>query len=200
MTVMQPVTRPDPGALLAVVRHSGWRSALMRGGTALLLGLCALAWPETSLAVLLALLAGYAAVSGGAALVLAYRLTRAGVNARFLAFYAAVAFAAAAALVLWAAPTTSVMVTLFAAWMVVTGASELALAARLWRLLPHVWPLLLTAVASLAFAWALLAEPPWAARVAVRLVGLYAVLSGAFLLGMALKLRRWHTETVVLAA
>jgi uncharacterized membrane protein HdeD (DUF308 family) len=196
--------QPDSGALLVVVRHSGWRSALLRGGTALALGLCALAWPETSLAVLLALLAGYAAVSGGAALVLAYRLARAGVRARFLACYAAVALAAAAALVLWAAPTTSVMVTLFAAWMVVTGASELALAARLWRLVPHVWPLVwplvFTAAASLAFAWALLAEPPWAARVAVRLVGLYAVLSGAFLVGMALRLRRWHTEAVVLTA
>ena len=182
------------------VRH-GWRhgasgSAALRGVAALVLGLCALAWPEASLAVLLALLAGYTALSGGAALALAYRVARIGAPAWPLIVYAVVALAVTAAIALWAAPVTMVMVTLFAAWMVVSGLSELVLASRLHGVLPRVWPLALTGVASLAFAWVLLAEPPWAAAVAVRLVGIYAVLSGTFLLGLALRLRAWDAPAV----
>jgi uncharacterized membrane protein HdeD (DUF308 family) len=172
-------------------RHGASASAALRGLAALALGVCALAWPEASLAVLLALLAGYTALSGGAALALAYRVARFGAPAWPLIVYAVVALAVTGVIALWAAPVTMVMVTLFAAWMVVSGLSELVLASRLRGVLPHVWPLALTGVASLAFAWVLLVEPPWAAAVAVRLVGVYAVLSGAFLLGLAFRLRTW---------
>lgn len=182
----------DEARLVAATRHVGWRSAALRGLAALALGVGALAWPEGSLAVLLALLAGYTAVSGGAALTLAWRLGRVGARVWPTLMYALVALAFAAAIAFWAAPVTIAMAMLFAAWMVVSGVSELALAWRLRGALPHVWPLALTGVASLAFAWVLLAEPPWAAPVAIRLVGVYAVLTGAFLLGMALRLRWWR--------
>ena len=182
-------------------RHHGWRhavsrSAALRGTAALALGVCTLAWPEASLALLLALLAGYTALSGGAALTLAYRVARVGAPAWPLILYAVGALAVTAAIALWAAPAALVITTLFAAWMVVNGLSELLLASRLRGVLPHVWPLALTGVASLAFAWVLLAEPPWAAAVAVRLVGVYAVLSGVFLLGLALRLRAWRGPAV----
>lgn len=184
--------------LLVVARHSGWRGAALRGAGAVALGVWALAWTDASLGVLLTLLAGYAAFSGAAALVLAYRLGRAGLRAWPAAAYALVAFVVVVALALWAAPMTAVMVTLFAAWMVVTGAAELALAARWRALLPHAWPLVLTGVASLSFAWVLLAQPALAAHVAMRLVGAYAVLTGVFLLGMAFRLRRWHAAAAAL--
>lgn len=185
-----PLRAGDPAALLGVARHGGWRGTALRGLAAVAFGLCALAWPEASLAVLLAVLTGYTAFAGGTTLVIAMQLARVGVRAWPLALYAVVALAAAAAIALWPAPATVLLVTVFAAWMVVAGSVELALTLRLRRVLPHVWPLGVVALTSLSFAWVLLAQPRWAAGVALRLVGLYALTTGAFLLGVAFRLRR----------
>lgn len=193
--VIDPAAPPyAPLHLVRAARHAGWRGAAARGLGAVALGVCALAWPEASLAVLVALLAGYTLVAGGTALAVAVRVARAGHRAWPVLLYALVALAVAAALAFWPAPATYALVTLFAAWMVAAGVAELALARRMRGVLPHVWPLAAAGAASLAFAWVLLAQPAWAAGVAIRLVGIYAVVTGAFLLGLALRLRRWHTS------
>jgi uncharacterized membrane protein HdeD (DUF308 family) len=200
---MHTIVRPSPygspaagaaPALTPAARHAGWRAAALRGIGALVLGLCALAWPEASLALLLALLTGYSLFAGGAALTLGLRLARAGARAWPMLGYAILALAVAAALAFWPRPATLTLVTLFAAWMVAAGAAEIALALRLRGVLRHVWPLAATGLTSLAFAWVLLAEPSWAVAVAIRLVGIYALVTGAFLLGMALRLWRWHAS------
>ena len=173
-------------------RHHTWRSAYARGLAAVALGLCALAWPDASLVVLVAMLTGYTALAGGAAFTAGVQLARAGAPAWPLLTYALVALAVAAGLAFWPAPATVWLVTVFAAWMVASGVAEIALAVRLRGVLPHVWPLAATGVTSLAFAWVLLARPAVAHSVALRLVGIYALVTGAFLIGMAIRLRRDH--------
>lgn len=181
-----------PSALHDATRQGGWLAAAVRGVAAIALGLCALTWPELTLALLLALLAGYAAVTAGTALAVGQRVARAGGTAwPFLAF-AGATLACIAALLWWPEPVTVVVVTMFAAWMVLAGAAELALAVRLRGVIAHVWPLAIVGAMSLGFAWVLLADPAWAAGLAIRLVGLYALLTGVFLLGLAVRLRRWR--------
>ncbi|MGZ8376077.1 MAG: HdeD family acid-resistance protein [Gemmatirosa sp.] len=201
--IARSLARGDPDArlgaasLLVVARQSGWHASAIRGIVAVVLGACALAWPEESAVILIALLTGYAALTGGSTLIVAVQLARAGLRAWPLALYAAVALMTAATLAFWPSPAALAMATLFAAWMVVAGTAELALAWRLRGVLPHLWPLAVTGLVSLAFAWVLIADPAWAVPVALRLFGIYALVTGAFLLGMAFRLRRWSAYTTV---
>ena len=179
-----------PTALHDAVRERGWRSTVLRGLVAAVLGMCALALPEGTLAILLAVIIGYTIVAGGSALALAWQLARPGVRVWPLVLYAVAALAAAAAIAFWPAPASMALVTVFAGWMIVAGSLEIALVMRLRTLFPHVWPLAFVAAASLSFAWVLLAQPALAVGLTLRLVGVYAVITGAGLLGMGLRLRR----------
>jgi len=168
----------------------GWRSIAARALAAVVVGVCTLCVPDMSIVLLLALLAGYTIVSAAAALDAARHVRRVRERTWPLLLYAVVAVAFAGVLLWWPLVASVTLVTLFAAWMAVAGVAELALALRLRGLVPHTALLGAVGVASLAVVGTLLAQPAQAIAFAMRLVGAYALLSGAFLAALAVRLRR----------
>jgi nucleotide-binding universal stress UspA family protein len=138
----------------------------------------------------LALLGGYTLISAGAALDVARNLTRRGEPAWPFLVYGLAATVVAALLVWWPTPIGSGVLAVLALWLALGGTAELMLASQLRGLLPHGRLLAAVGMLSVLAALVLLLAPRWAAAPEARVIGLYALLSGLFLSGLAVRLRR----------
>jgi uncharacterized membrane protein HdeD (DUF308 family) len=170
--------------------HVHWRAVALRALAALVVGLCTLLLPMLSIAAVLALLGGYTLISAGAALDVARNLTRRGEPAWPFLVYGLAATVVAALLVWWPTPIGSGVLAVLALWLALGGTAELMLASQLRGLLPHGRLLAAVGMLSVLAALVLLLAPRWAAAPEARVIGLYALLSGLFLSGLAVRLRR----------
>jgi hypothetical protein len=85
--------------------------------------------------------------------------------------------------------TALVLVTLIAAWSIITGIFEIATAARLRKMIPNEWLMILSGVVSIIFGILLIAQPGAGAISIVWLLGVYALLFGILTLMLAFRLR-----------
>ena len=85
--------------------------------------------------------------------------------------------------------TTTVLLTLIAAWSIVTGIFEIATALRIRTLIENEWLMILSGVISIIFGILLIAQPGAAAIAIVWLLGGYALLFGILTLMLAFQLR-----------
>ena len=81
------------------------------------------------------------------------------------------------------------LVYLVAFWAILTGATELGAAFLLRRVHRNEWLLVVGGVISIVFAVLLIANPLAGLVTITWIFGTYALLSGALLLGLALRLR-----------
>jgi uncharacterized membrane protein HdeD (DUF308 family) len=90
------------------------------------------------------------------------------------------------------APGVTALALLFyiAIWAIATGLLEIAAAIRLRREISHVWLLLLSGLASVAFGVLLAAQPNAGALAVLWLIGSYAILFGLLLLMLAFRTRK----------
>lgn len=171
-----------------------WWSVLIRGIVAVLFGILALFLPKLTLQVLILLFGVYALVDGIFALVAAVQAFNrrrgftwrsvgwpilegiAGIVVGLLAF-------------LWPGETALVLLYLIAAWAIVTGIAELVQAVALRRIIRNEWLLVLSGIASIVFGILLFVFPGAGALAIVWLIGAYAILFGALLIGLSLRLR-----------
>lgn len=175
-----------------------WKWTLVRGVLALLFGLAALFWPALSVAVLVGLFAAYALISGGLMAWTAVKLRETYRRWWLLLIQGVLGIVAAVLAVLWPEITALVLLVLVAAWSIVTGALEVVLAVRLRREIEGEWLLALAGVLSVAFGVLLVLMPEAGLLTLGILVGVYALLYGALLVALALRLRkleRWAEET-----
>jgi uncharacterized membrane protein HdeD (DUF308 family) len=154
-----------------------WSMLALQGVLAILFGVLALAWPQITLVVLVALFAAYALCSGALWLIGAVRKRQAKRPRLALAFPAV---------------TVLVLVLLMGAQALVHGVFELVVALRLRKLIHNEWLLVLSAMVSLVFGLLVLLYPVDAGLTAlVLLVSVYAMLAGALSLAAAWRLRAW---------
>jgi uncharacterized membrane protein HdeD (DUF308 family) len=85
--------------------------------------------------------------------------------------------------------TALVLLWLIAAWALVTGVLEIIVAIRLRRELEHEWLLALAGVASVLLGLILAVFPGQGAVALVWVIGAYAIVFGAALIVLALRLR-----------
>lgn len=169
-----------------------WWALVVRGVAAILFGALTFALPGISLLVLLILWAAYALVDGVLNLVLAARGARAGRRWGWLLFEGIVSIAAGVVAVVWPGITAWALLMVIAAWAVVTGVAEIAVAIRLRRQLEGEWLLALGGVLSIAFGVALVAYPSAGVLAVLWMVGAYAILFGVLLIGLGWRLHAWH--------
>lgn len=169
-----------------------WWALVVRGVAAILFGALTFALPGISLLVLLILWAAYALVDGVLNLVLAARGARAGRRWGWLLFEGIVSIAAGVVAVVWPGITAWALLMVIAAWAVVTGVAEIAVAIRLRRQLEGEWLLALGGVLSIAFGVALVAYPGAGVLAVLWMVGAYAILFGVLLIGLGWRLHAWH--------
>lgn len=175
-------------------RH--WWVLALRGLLAVIFGVLALAWPSTTVRVLVILFAVYAVIDGLCSFLsaLASRPRRGG---WWLLLIEAVAGIAAGILAFfWPQVTALALLYLIAAWAIVTGVLELVAAIRLQRQVEGEWILGLAGVVSIVLGLLLALRPGSGLILMVWFVGAYAILFGVLLIVLSLRLRSLRQKLV----
>lgn len=174
-----------------MTRH--WWVLALRGAFAILFGIAAWVWPGITVWVLVVLFGAYALVDGVIALAEAFRDTRGGPRGLLvLSGIAGIALGIVA--LVWPGITAFVLLMLIAAWAVATGVLEIVVAVALRRELRGEWAYVLTGAISLILGILLFAWPVSGAVAIVWLIGLFSILFGAAMLGVAFRLRKLGQE------
>jgi len=168
-----------------------WWLVALRGALAVVFGIVALIWPGITVTALVLLFGAYALVDGVFAVGAAIMGRREPASQRWwMAFEGVVAIAAGIVTFLWPGITALVLLYLIAAWALVTGALEIFLAIRLRKEMEREWLLALAGIASVLLGILLFLFPGSGALALVWLIAVYAIVFGAALIGLALRLRR----------
>lgn len=171
-----------------------WQVVFWRGAIAIAFGIAAFAWPLLTLAGLVVLIGAFAILDGALAFLVAMRdVRRSGWWSALLAEGIA-GIVAGAVVLAWPASGVVALTWLVAAWAIVTGALEIAAGLALRRAIQDEWALVLGGAVSIVAGIAIAARPtpsPGSGAVSLAwLVGLYALVFGALLVGLSLRLRR----------
>jgi len=167
-----------------------WWAVVLRGVLGLLFGIITFFAPGLSLAALVTVYGAYALVDGVFAIVSAVR--RRGTERWGMLLLEGIAGIAAGLVTLvWPGITAIALLYLIAAWSLFTGVMEVAAAVRLRKAITGEWMLGLSGVLSIAFGILLLLFPGAGALAVVLWIGAYAIVFGALLIGLGLRLRSW---------
>ena len=182
--------RSPPSPRFAVIRAvaRGWWLFGLRGAAGILFGLLAFLLPGAGLSIILALLAAWLVVDGGFTLWQAI----AGPRERHDFWFwvdGLVSLLAAAFLIFWPGASALALVLVAGAWAVASGVFRIVLAVRAGNLLLGLLGLL----GVLVGGW-LLAAPGAGLLALVWLVAIQAMVGGALLVGLALRLRRINAD------
>jgi uncharacterized membrane protein HdeD (DUF308 family) len=170
--------------------RSWWMPAL-RGSIAVVFGLLMLMAPDLTLVWLIALFSAYAALGGTVWALGALRNRRADTRWRMPMLLGLVGIGVGVLVLTHPAPTTLVLVLLIGTHALVTGLLDFAAALRLRKFIQGERLLALSALASIAFGVTVFVAPDTSAFALGSVVGLYALVSGALLLALALRVRAW---------
>jgi uncharacterized membrane protein HdeD (DUF308 family) len=179
---------------MALSLARNWWALALRGAAAIVFGFIALFWPPAAIAALVAVFGAYAVVDGIFNLVHAVQAGRAGERWGWLLFEGIVSLLVG--IVTFFSPGVTVVVLLLwiAAWSLVTGVAEIVTAIRLRKAIRGEWLLALSGIVSIAFG-ALLFISPLLGAIAIAIwVGAYALVFGALLVGLSLRLKSWASH------
>jgi uncharacterized membrane protein HdeD (DUF308 family) len=168
-----------------------WWALLIRGIAAVLFGALTFMTPGISLVTLVLVFGAYAFADGVFAIVMALRNRGRGDPWWILLLEGLAGVAAAIVTLFFPGLTALALLYLIAAWAVVTGVLEIALAIRLRKVISSEWLLALSGIASLALGVVLMLFPGPGALAVVLWIGAYAIVFGALLIALSLKLRSW---------
>ena len=167
-----------------------WWMVALQGAAAIVFGVLALVWPGITLLVLVYLFAAYALVDGVLALIRGFRrAVEPGRPDWWLVARGVVGIAAG--LIAFAMPdiTAYALLIVIAAWAIVSGVIELVAAYQLRDAIRGEWLLALDGAVAIIFGILLIAFPSAGALAVVWLIGAFAIVSGAILLTLAMRLR-----------
>jgi uncharacterized membrane protein HdeD (DUF308 family) len=178
---------------LALLAKNWWLVAL-RGIAAILFGVLAAIVPGLTLALLVMLFGAYALIEGGFNVVAAVRGATGGRAWWALLLEGLVSLAAGVVAFIMPGLTALALVYLIAAWAIVTGILEIAVAVRLRKHITGEWWLALSGVLSIAFGVLVSLFPGAGALAMVLWIGAYSIIFGILLLAVAFKLRSVRGE------
>jgi uncharacterized membrane protein HdeD (DUF308 family) len=169
-----------------------WGAVLLRGAVGVLFGLTTFLVPGLTVSALVLLFGAFAMADGILAIVSAVR-DRTG-NAPRSAIVLRGLFGVAAGIVtmFWPGITVIALLYVIAAWAIVGGVFEIAAAVRLRKAIRGEWLLALSGVVSVGLGLALMLFPGPGALALVLWIGAYALVFGAVLIVLALRLRDWQ--------
>jgi len=166
---------------------SHWWVLLIRGIAALIFGLMTIAWPGVSLAILIVFFGAYSLVDGIFATGAAFSKSG-GVRWGFL-LEGIVGILIGLITFFLPGMTAVMLLVMIAVWAILTGILEIVAGFSLKQSIANEWLLVLGGILSIIFGGFLLMRP-FAGAVAVALIiGVYAVVFGAVLVGLAFELK-----------
>ncbi len=171
-----------------------WWVFLIRGIAAVIFGIAAFIWPGLTLAVLIMLFAVYVLVDGIFGLVYAIR-NRARLNHLWVWVVEAILGIAVGLLTFFMPGVTALVLLMFiAAWAIVGGILRIAAAVELRKQITGEWLLIAGGALSVLFGILLIVMPGAGIISVVWLIGLYSVLFGVLLVGLAMRLKGVRPE------
>lgn len=166
-----------------------WWVLLVRGIVAVILGICAVAWPEMALATLVALFGIFSIIDGIAAVILGFRGEADGTVWWTMVFLGVLALGAGITAFAWPGLTLLILVTIVAVSALIRGLFEIYAAIALRKELDDEWILGLSGVMSVIFGGLILYSPAAGLLAIAFLIGAYMLAIGIFAIALALRLR-----------
>lgn len=161
--------------MVHTLSHNWW-TLVLRGLAAIIFGILAYVWPGITFAVLVLLFGAFRTQGDRRWTLILEGLV--GIGAGLVTFF-------------WPGAATLAVLTIIAAWAIVTGIFEIIAAIRLRKEIEGEWFLLLGGVLSVLFGITL-AIWPVAGLVAVTwMIGSYAIVFGILLAVLGFRLRNW---------
>jgi uncharacterized membrane protein HdeD (DUF308 family) len=176
---------------MPVYLASNWWALVLRGAAAILFGIVALAFPPSAVTVLVLLFGVYALVDGVFNLVAALRNRGGESHWGALLFEGIVGIVCGLVAFFWPGLTAVALTLLIGVWSLLTGALEIAAAVKLRKILEHEWLLGFSGVLSVVFGIILFVWPGAGMVVIAMWIGAYAIVFGALLVALGIKLRSW---------
>jgi len=167
-----------------------WWLLMLRGIAAVAFGILAFIWPGITLLALTYLFAAYALIDGVFALGAAIFGHTGGMVPRWwLAVVGIIGILAGLIAFAWPGMTALLLLLLIASWAIVIGALEIVGAIRLRKEIEGEWWLIISGLLSIAFGVILFVQPGSGALALVWVIGIYAILAGGSLIGLAYRLK-----------
>jgi uncharacterized membrane protein HdeD (DUF308 family) len=165
---------------------------VLRGVLGILFGLAAFIWPGLTLLTLVIIFGVYAIFDGAVAI--GTGLARTKNSPRWWTFLLEGLLSVGAGVVAVFQPglATLVLISLIAAWAVITGVLEIVAAIRLRHEIDNEWFLALGGVLSIGVGILLFLQPAAGSLTIIWLIAGYAVLFGILLVILGLRLRNWR--------
>ena len=185
-----------PDSLGEALARNWWLIAL-RGVLGVIFGVIALVMPVATILALVLLFSAYMVVDGAIAIYAAIRAARKQEGWGFLLFQGIASLAAAAIAFMWPGLTVVAFVLLIAAWSIVSGCLMLAAAMRTEQ---ARWWLVLGGAAALLYGFLMIVAPLSGAVVLTWWLGAFALMFGAALIILSLKLRSRYSGRPAVAA
>ncbi len=167
-----------------------WSLLLLRGVIAMLFGLITWFAPEASLQVMLLVFAGYFLFDGILRVWVA--ITSKKSNPFWMLLLIGGLLSIIAAFVTLLAPNLTALLLLYyvAAWAIAIGVVEIFLAQKLRNEISNEWILIISGFISIIFGLYLVFNPGAGILTLLWLVAAYAIVFGALIVGLALKLKK----------
>jgi uncharacterized membrane protein HdeD (DUF308 family) len=190
---------------LGIVEMSGlarnWRVAVVRGLIAIAFGLLALGVPSITPVTQVVLFAAFASLNGLLGMAMVIRRTDAATTSLpWVMPWGALWAEGAAGLAIGIGAffcrnaTAITLLNMVAAWVLVTGALQVAGAFRLCQAIQDEWLLAMSGMTSIGFGALLVLSQGRGSIALVLWLGAYAVLLGALQLGLGKRLHSWSTN------
>ena len=187
--VMTQSTPPFGGLMIEALARNWWLF-LFRGCCAIVFGILTFAWPGVTLVTLILLYGAYALIDGIFALLSAIM----GDNPAPRWWLAAIGvLGIGAGLITWFMPGLTAVLLLYyiAFWAIALGAMQIAGAIWLRKEINNEWVLIASGLISIVFGVILLVQPAAGALGLLLVIGAYAIVHGAALIALALRLKKY---------
>jgi len=177
---------------VTMLEHLGrnWGWIVLRGVAAVLFGILAFALPGITLAALVIVWGAYALADGILALIAAYRVRDQGKPFWSLVIVGLLGIAAGIVTFIWPGMTALLLLMFIAAWAVVMGIFQIIAAIRLRKEIQNEWLLGLSGVLSVLFGIIMFVQPGAGALAVIWVIGAYAIVFGALLIWLGLRLKK----------
>lgn len=177
------------GALILHGLAKNWWALLLRGIASIVFGVLAFAWPGITILSLVILYGAYALVDGVFSLYAGVSGNN-GASSRWWLVIVGIAGILAGLYAFFLPGSAAlILVTLIAAWAIVSGVFEIVGAIRLRKEIDNEWMLILHGALTLLFGVVLFVMPGAGAIAMVWVIGAYAIAAGVILSALAFKLK-----------
>lgn len=177
------------GALILHGLAKNWWALLLRGIASIVFGVLAFAWPGITILSLVILYGAYALVDGVFALYAGISGNSGASSRWWMAIVGIAGILAGLYAFFLPGPAALILVTLIAAWAVVSGVFEIIGAIRLRKEIDNEWMLILHGLLTLLFGVVLFVMPGAGAVAMIWVIGAYAIAAGIILSALAFKLK-----------